>query len=88
MCQVLRKMPDFAISTNTRFEFRKLLETIWLAIINEIYKFPPHLEPFCQEIYLHKLFLGYNNSQLKNDTFGPVSRLLDLNFVNYRKPYG
>ena len=28
--------------------FRKLQEAIWLTVINEIFKFPPLLDPFCQ----------------------------------------
>ena len=52
-------------------------------------KFSPHFYPFGQVNYL------YMNSpratriiQLKNDTFGLVSRLLEGDFLNYRKPYG
>ena len=35
---ILRKNLDFP-------KFRKLQEVIWLTVINEIFKFPPHFEP-------------------------------------------
>ena len=37
----------------------KLQEAIWLTVINEIFKFPPRLGPFCQINYLSELFSGY-----------------------------
>ena len=46
ICPVSRKMLDFAKSTDTRAEFRKSQEAIRIPVINEIYKFPPHLDPF------------------------------------------
>ena len=39
--------------------FRKLQEAIWLTVVNEIFKFPPRLGPFCQINYLSELFSGY-----------------------------
>ena len=33
-------------------------EAIWLTLINEIFKFPPHFDPFGYENYLDELFLG------------------------------
>ena len=36
---ILRKNLDFP-------KFRKLQEVIWLTVIKEIFKFPPHFEPF------------------------------------------
>ena len=44
ICPVSRKMLDFAKSTDTRAEFRKSQEAIRIPVINEIYKFPPHLD--------------------------------------------
>ena len=43
----------------SRKTFRKLQEATWLTIINEIFKFPPYLGPFCQLNYLFELFSGY-----------------------------
>ena len=43
----------------SRKRFRKLQEAIWLTVINEIFKFPPRLGPFCQINYLSELFSGY-----------------------------
>ena len=37
----------------------KWQEAIWLTVINEIFKFPPRLCPFCQINYLPELFSGY-----------------------------
>ena len=69
--------------------FRKLQEAIWLTVIDEILKFSPHFYPLGQVNYL------YMNSsrttriiQLKNDTSGLFSRLLERDFLHYRKPYG
>ena len=42
-----------------RKRFRKLQGAIWLTVINEIFKFPPRLGPFCQINYLSELFSGY-----------------------------
>ena len=53
-----------------------------LTVINEIFKFPPHLGPFCQKTYLFELFSVIPESQ--SDTFGLVSRLLERYFVNIR----
>ena len=72
----------------SRKGFRKLQKAIWLTAINEIFKFPPHLRPFCQISYLFELFSGHQITQFKNDTFGLVSRLLERDFANYRKLYG
>ena len=40
-------------------KFCKLQEAIWLTVINEIFKFPPHFEPSFQVIYLYELSSGY-----------------------------
>ena len=40
-------------------KFRKLQEAIWLTVINEIFKCPPHFDPFCQVNYLYELSSGY-----------------------------
>ena len=49
--QISRKKLDFA-------KFRKLQEAIWLTVINEIFKFPPHFDPFGYVNYLYELSLG------------------------------
>ena len=45
----------------SRKRFRKLQEAIWLTVINEIFKFPPHFDPFGYVNYLYELSLGYPN---------------------------
>ena len=52
--QISRKKLDFA-------KFCKLQEAIWLTVINEIFKFPLHFEPFDYANYLYELSLGYPN---------------------------
>ena len=42
-------------------KFRKLQEAIWLTVINKIFKFPPHFDPFGYVNYLYELSLGYPN---------------------------
>ena len=54
ICQISRKKLDFA-------KFCKLQEAIWLTVINEIFKFPPHFDPFVYVNYLYELSLGYPN---------------------------
>ena len=140
----LAKNAGFAILTNTRFEFRKLLEAIWLTVINEIHKFLPPLiwktifinstqaiqitqrkkwyiwtsfqasrknvlnyrKPFGQmkltkslnpchicTLLVRKTIYGNSPqatriTQRKYESFDLVSRILERDFVNYRKPYG
>ena len=72
----------------SRKRFRKLQEAIWLTLINEIFKFPTHLDTFVQETTCMNSPQSIWITQLKNDIFGLVSRLLERDFVNYRKPYG
>ena len=66
----------------SRKGLRKLQEDIWLSVINEIFKFLPHLHPYGQEDLYTRI------TQLKNDTFDLASRVLVRDFINYRKPYG
>ena len=40
-------------------KFRKLQEAIWLTVIKEIFKFPPHFVPFFQVNYLYELSWCY-----------------------------
>ena len=47
------------------------------TVINEIFKFPPYLGTFSQVNYLMKSLQATRIIQLKNDTFGLVSRLLE-----------
>ena len=49
-----------SFQTSTK-RFRKLQEAIWLTVIKEIFKFPPHFHPFGYENYLDELSLGYPN---------------------------
>ena len=58
------------------------------VVINEIFKLPPHFDPFIQVNYLYELSSDYPKNPTQNETFGRVSRLLEIDFVNYRKPYG
>ena len=57
-------------------------------VINEIFKFLPHLAPSYRVNYFYELSPSYPNYPTQNDTLELVSRLLDRDFVNYRKPYG
>ena len=43
------------------FKIRKLQEDIWLIVVNEIFKFPPHLDHLGQENYLYEPSSGYPN---------------------------
>ena len=45
----------------------KLLEAIWLTVVNEIFKFPPHLGPFCQISYLFELSSVTRVTQFKSE---------------------
>ena len=55
----IQKRYIWANFQTSRKRFRKLQEAIWLTVINEIFKFPPRLGPFCQINYLSELFSGY-----------------------------
>ena len=57
---------------------------MWLTVINEIFKATSHFDLFCQVNCLYKLQTT-QKTQLKNDTYGLVFRLLEKDFVNYRK---
>ena len=46
---------DFAKSADTRSE------TIWLSVINEIFKFSPHFDLFCQVNYFYEFSVSYPN---------------------------
>ena len=89
VCQVSQKS---RISRNLQrqgLKFRKLQEAIWLTVINEIFIFPPHLNPFGQASYLYELSpQAIRITQFKTQTCGLVSMLLERDFVNYRKRYG
>ena len=49
-------MKSVRLCEKVRFcpKFRKLQEATWLPVINEIFKFPRHSDPFCQLNYLLK----------------------------------
>ena len=53
--EICEKKLDFVKLTETRSE----ISGIWLTVINEIFKFPPRLGPFCQINYLFEIFSGY-----------------------------
>ena len=42
-------------------KIRKLQEDIWLTVIIESFKFPPHFDLFCQINYFYELPLSYTN---------------------------
>ena len=51
------KMTHFLASFQTsRKRFRKLQEAIWLTVINEIFIFPPHFNPFGYVNYFYELY--------------------------------
>ena len=56
ICQISRK------NLGQGPKFRKLQEAIWLTVINEIFKCPPHLDPFGYVNYLYELSSGYPHS--------------------------
>ena len=52
----------WASSQISREGFRKLQETIWITVINEIFKFTLHdLDSFGQENYLYEVSSRYQN---------------------------
>ena len=55
----IQKWYVWASFQTSRMRFCKLQEAIWLTVINEIFKFPPHFDPFCQVNYFHELSPGY-----------------------------
>ena len=55
----IQKWYIWASFHTSRKRFHKLQEAIWLTVINEIFKIPPHFDLFCQVNYLYKLFSGY-----------------------------
>ena len=57
----IQKWYIWASFQTSRKRFRKLQEAIWLTVINEIFKFPPRLGPFCQINYLSEHFSGYSS---------------------------
>ena len=61
--QISRKKLDFARSTETGPKLRKLQEAIWLTVINEIFKLPPHFDSFYQVNYFYGLSWSYPTCQ-------------------------
>ena len=55
----IQKWYIWANFQTSRKRFRKLQEAIWLTVINEIFKSPPRLDPFCQINCLVELFSSY-----------------------------
>ena len=55
----IQKWYIWASFQTSRKRFRKLQEAIWLTVINEIFKFPPRLGPYCEINYLSELSLDY-----------------------------
>ena len=56
-----QKWCTWASFQTSRKRFRKLQEAIWLTVINEIFKFPPHFDRFGYANYLYELPSGYQN---------------------------
>ena len=54
-----QKWYKWASFQTSRKRFRKLQEAIWLTVINEIFKIPPHFDLFCQVKCLYKLSSSY-----------------------------
>ena len=74
----IQKWNIWASFKTSRKRFRELQVAIWLIVIDEIFKFSPHINPFGQVNYLHMNSPEATRIiQLKNDTFGIVSRLLE-----------
>ena len=42
----IQKLYIWVSSQTSRKRFRKLQEAMWLTVIIEIFKFPPHFDPF------------------------------------------
>ena len=57
----IQKWYIWASYQTSKKRFCKLQEAIWLTVINEIFKFPPHFDPFSQVTYFSKLSSGYPN---------------------------
>ena len=53
----------------SRNRFGKLEEAIWLIVINEIFKFPQHFDPFGQVNYLFELSSDYWNCPVFSNKF-------------------
>ena len=57
----IQKWHIMASFQTSKKRFCKLQEAIWLTVINETFKFPPHLGSFCQITYLFELFSSYSS---------------------------
>ena len=55
----IQKWHIWASFETSRKRFRKLQEAIWLTVINEIFKVPPHFDLFRQVKCLYELSSGY-----------------------------
>ena len=79
-----QKLSIWASVQISRKRFCKLQEAIWLTVINEIFKLPPHFNPLGYINYLYELsFRLPKLPNLKMIHLGRVFRLLERDFVNY-----
>ena len=62
----------------------RLQETIWLTLIDDIFKFSPHLDSFCQPHFFVNSLEATRSTQFKYNIFGPVPALLERNLANYK----
>ena len=76
----IQKWYIWASFQTSRKKFRKLQEAIWLTVINEIFKVPPHFDLFCQVNYFHKLSSGYPKDPIQK-------RYIWANFQTSRKRF-
>ena len=55
----IQKWYIWANFQTSRKRCRKSQEVLWLTVINEIFKVPPHFDSFCKVNYLYELSPGY-----------------------------
>ena len=55
------KNDTFGLASRPFQRFCKLQEAIWLTVIEKIFKFPPHFNPFGQVNYIYELSPDYSN---------------------------
>ena len=60
----------------------RLQETIWLTLIDDIVKFSPHLDSFCQPHFFVNSLEATRSTQFKYNIFGPVPTLLERDLAN------
>ena len=84
--QILRK--NVALRKVERLRLSKLQEAIWLTVVNKIQKNSNQNQiSFIKWTFCWNSLGATPTTRFRNDTFGLVSRLLERDFVNYRKIY-